>query len=94
MVTEQAALDIITGKESQFQHAFEAALPHLAGSPGCRSVQLLRGVEHPSRFLLLVEWNTIEDHTVGFRQSDAFKSWVAAVGPYFDGAPNVEHFAR
>jgi len=51
-----------------------------------------RGIENPDSFLLLVEWDRLEDHMVGFRESHAFTEWRAILGPYFAGAPAVEHY--
>jgi quinol monooxygenase YgiN len=53
---------------------------------------MTRGVETPTRFVLLVEWDSIEAHLENFRDSDRFPQWRALIGPYFDGAPQVEHF--
>ena len=52
-----------------------------------------KGLESPERYLLTIRWNTLEDHTVGFRGSPAFAQWRAIVGPYFAQPPHVEHFA-
>lgn len=53
---------------------------------------MTRSIESPSRFVLLIEWDSVEAHTVGFRESENFGRWRALLGPYFDGAPHVEHF--
>ena len=53
---------------------------------------MTRGVETPDRFVLLVEWDSVEAHTVNFRQTDRFTEWRAAIGPWFAGPPRVEHF--
>jgi heme-degrading monooxygenase HmoA len=49
-------------------------------------------VENPERYVLMIYWETLEDHTVGFRESAAFAEWRAIVGPYFAAPPQVEHF--
>jgi heme-degrading monooxygenase HmoA len=64
----------------------------VAATPGFRSARVTRGVESPSRFVLLIEWDSLEAHTVGFRESENFARWRSVVGPFFDGAPRVEHF--
>lgn len=93
MITEHAMIEIAPGKEGSFIAAFESARRHLDGSPGCQSARLLRGVESPSIFLLLVSWETLEDHVVTFRSSPAFSAWRDEVGPYFASGPEVVHFA-
>ena len=65
----------------------------LATTPGCRSVRMTRGVESPSRFVLLVEWDAVEAHEENFRATERFTTWRGAIGPYFAGPPLVEHFA-
>jgi heme-degrading monooxygenase HmoA len=83
---------VAAGQEEAFERAYETARPILAGTPGFISAHMHRGVENPSRFLFLVEWETIENHLVDFRQSDRFARWRALIGPYFDGPPQVDHF--
>lgn len=70
MILEVAILNIKPGRESAFEKAFGEAQPILAGMNGYRSHQLQRCVENSSRYILLVNWETLEDHTVGFRSSD------------------------
>jgi quinol monooxygenase YgiN len=53
---------------------------------------MTHGIESPSRFVLLVEWDSVEAHDQNFRATDRFGQWRAVIGPYFDGPPNVEHF--
>lgn len=92
MVTEHAVLDVTPGTGEEFLAAFPRGREVIAAAPGCRSVALQRCVETPDRFLLLVEWETLEDHTVGFRGSPAFGQWRAIVGPFFAAAPEVVHY--
>jgi heme-degrading monooxygenase HmoA len=94
MVLERAQFRIVPGREDEFEQAFGQAKLVIARSKGFVSATLSRGVESPSTFLLLVEWETLEDHTVGFRESPAFGEWRALIGHLFDGAPDVEHFAQ
>jgi heme-degrading monooxygenase HmoA len=91
MVLEIADFLIKDGDEGRFEAAYGTAVSFITSSPGCRSARLVRGVENPARFVLLVEWDTIEDHTDGFRGSPAFEQWRAAVGQYFAAPPTVEH---
>lgn len=89
---ERAMLRIVPGRVEEFLDAFPAGASVLTSAPGCRSVRLLQGIEDPTTFLLLVEWHTLEDHTVVFRESPLFTEWRSIVGPYFAEAPVVEHF--
>lgn len=78
-------------------HEFDAAIRHgvetvVSKSPGFRRYEVRRGIESPERYLLFIEWERLEDHTVGFRESPAFARWRAIVGPYFAQPPKVEHF--
>ena len=75
MITEQAVLDVRPGREAEFEAAFATAKAIIAASPGFVSLRLLRCIETPSRYLLLVEWETLEDHTEGFRKSAGYEEW-------------------
>ena len=92
MVLEIAEMPVLPGQEDGFVAAYREAVAELQASPGFRSVRVARGIESPSRFVLLVEWDDLEAHTVGFRESERFARWRALIGPFFDGAPRVEHF--
>jgi len=94
MVLERASLRITPGREDEFETAFAQARLVIAAAKGFVSATLSKGVESPSTFLLLVEWETLEDHTEGFRGSPAFDEWRGLIGHLFDGAPDVEHFAQ
>lgn len=93
MVIEVALIDVQQGREDEFASAYAEAKSLLATTPGCRSVRMTRGVETPTRFVLLVEWDSVEAHEENFRATDRFTRWRGLIGPYFDGAPRVEHFA-
>ena len=92
MVLEIADFAVLPGKEDEFVAAVREALAYVTDTPGCRSARVTRGVESPSRFVLLIEWDSLEAHSVGFRESENFPRWRSVVGPFFDGAPRVEHF--
>jgi heme-degrading monooxygenase HmoA len=92
MVLEVALIDITPGSEEAFAAAYKTAHPILATTPGCRSVRMTRGVESPSRFVLLVEWDSVEAHLQNFRDSERFTQWRGLIGPYFATPPLVEHF--
>lgn len=92
MVTEIADFAVLPGTEDKFADAVREGLALVSGTPGFRQARLTRCIETPTRFVLLIEWDTLEAHTVDFRESENFPRWRALVGPYFDGAPHVEHF--
>jgi heme-degrading monooxygenase HmoA len=93
MVLEVAQFDIVAGQEDGFAAAYREARPLVAQTPGCRSVRMTRGIETPTRFVLLIEWDSVEAHEVNFRQSERFPKWRGLIGPYFASPPHVEHFA-
>jgi len=92
MIIEFAQLTIRPGSEQQFEAAFPAAIKILGASKGYLSHELRRSMETPNRYALIVQWQTLEDHTVGFRGSPAFSQWRALIGPFFEAPPVVEHF--
>src|SRR5947209_4114762 len=94
MILERAELPVIAGQEAAFEAAFAEARPIIAGSPGCRAVTLSRCLERPSAYLLLVEWDSLEDHTDGFRGSPSYEQWRALLHHFYDPFPVVEHFER
>ena len=92
MVLEVALIDVHPGQEDEFAAAYRLGHPILAGTPGCRSVRMTRGIESPSRFVLLVEWDTVEAHNENFRGTERFEKWRGHIGPFFAQPPRVEHF--
>jgi heme-degrading monooxygenase HmoA len=91
MVLEVADIEVRPGAEDEFVAAYRGVRDVLTGTPGCRSVRMTRGVESPSRFVLLVEWDSVAAHEENFRASDRFTAWRGAIGPFFAGPPRVEH---
>jgi heme-degrading monooxygenase HmoA len=91
MIHEMAYIDVIPGKEAEFEQGVAAAVPIFHRARGCHGVSLHKTIEQPNRYLLLVDWDTVEDHMVHFRNSDDFQQWRSLVGPYFQGAPTVVH---
>jgi heme-degrading monooxygenase HmoA len=91
MVLEIADFAVRPGTEERFAAAYLEARELLAATPGFVSARLTRGIESPSRFVLLVEWQTVESHTVGFRESERFTQWRELIGQYFASDPKVEH---
>lgn len=92
MITEHALLPVSPGREAEFETAFAEARGIIAAMPGFRSLALSRSIESPSSYLLLVEWDTLEDHTVGFRTSPEYQRWRALLHHFYDPFPVVEHF--
>ncbi len=75
MILEVAILDVISGRESDFQRSFAEAREIISSMPGYISHELKRCIEKPSRYILLVNWEKLEDHTVGFRGSPQYQEW-------------------
>ena len=89
-----AILDVRRGEEEAFEAAFRRASPIIAGMTGYVSHQLQRCVETKNRYLLLVNWKTLEDHTVGFRGSAGYQEWKRLLHRFYDPFPTVEHYER
>jgi heme-degrading monooxygenase HmoA len=94
MILETAILNVRPGEEQAFEAAMRAAQPLIAATPGFISLRVHRCIETPNRYLLLVEWRTLEDHTVGFRQSDRYLRWRELLHHFYDPFPTVEHYAE
>ena len=92
MILEVAILDVIFGLESEFQAAFAEASPIISSMPGYISHQLQRCLEKQNRFLLLVHWETLGSHTVGFRSSERYQEWRKLLHHFYDPFPTVEHY--
>ena len=87
MILEHAVLDVVPGQQEEFEAAFDEARHIIAAMPGFRSLRLERCLERPTRYLLLVEWDSVEAHEQNFRASDRFGKWRAAIGPFFAAPP-------
>ena len=94
MILEHAVLDVVPGREADYEAAFAEARSIIASMPGFVSLRLERCIEVPNRYLLLVEWDTLEDHTVGFRGSAGYQRWRALLHPFYDPFPTVDHYAN
>jgi heme-degrading monooxygenase HmoA len=92
VILEHALLPVRPGLEDEFLAAFARAEPIISGMPGCRRVRLSRCLEDRSQFLLLVEWDRLEDHTVGFRESAEYRTWSELLHHFYDPFPTVLHF--
>ncbi len=93
MILEAAQLTIKPGREAAFEAAMRQARPLIEASPGFGGIEVRRCIERPNAYLLLVRWETLEDHTVGFRGSDRYQQWRALLHDFYDPLPTVEHFA-
>lgn len=93
MILEVAILDVRPGQESNFQRSFSEARKIISSMPGYISHELKRCIEKPSRYILLVNWEKLEDHTVGFRGSPDYQEWRALLHHYYDPFPEVEHYS-
>ncbi|MEO6895614.1 MAG: antibiotic biosynthesis monooxygenase [Caldimonas sp.] len=94
MILEVADIRIPPGKNAEFEVAIARGVTTvISKAAGFRSHKVQRGVESPERYLLMIEWATLENHTVDFRQGPLFPEWRAIVGPFFAQPPHVEHFA-
>ena len=92
MILEVAILDVRPGESSRFETAFRTAESIIASMPGHLGHELHRCVEAPDRYLLLVRWRSLEDHTVGFRGSPEYQRWKALLHHFYDPFPTVEHY--
>jgi heme-degrading monooxygenase HmoA len=92
MILEAAILDVIVGKEREFEAVFAKASPIIASMDGYISHQLQHCIEAPNRYLLLVHWKTLEAHTVGFRGSEKYLEWKKLLHHFYDPFPVVQHY--
>ena len=94
MILEHALLPVKAGQEAQFEAAFAEARPIIASMPGFISLALHKGIENPATYLLLVEWETVEHHEDGFRQSPEYQQWRELLHRFYEPFPVVEHFSQ
>jgi heme-degrading monooxygenase HmoA len=92
VITEHALLPVIPGREDEFEIAFAEARAIITAMPGCRGLSLSRSIESPRTYLLLVEWEHLEDHTTGFRQSEQYQVWRGLLHHFYEPFPLVEHY--
>jgi len=93
MILEVAILDVKPDQSEAFERVFAQAQEIISGMPGYVSHQLQKCVERPARYLLLVNWQTLEDHTVGFRESEQYQQWRTLLHHFYDPFPEVEHYS-
>jgi heme-degrading monooxygenase HmoA len=92
MPLEHALLDVVAGREREFEAAFREAREIIVQQPGFLWLRLERCLERPTRYLLLVEWERLEDHTEGFRKSHGYARWRELLHHFYDPFPEVLHF--
>jgi len=93
MILEIAEIRIAPGRQAAFDEAIQRALATVASqAKGMRGYKVNKCIESPERYVLQIFWDTLEDHTVGFRQGPLFAQWRAIIGPFFASPPVVEHF--
>jgi heme-degrading monooxygenase HmoA len=93
-ILECALLDVKPGQSDAFEAAFAKAQAIISASPGYLSHELQRCVENPNRYLLLVRWRRLEDHTEGFRKSAPYQEWKKLLHHFYDPFPTVEHYEQ
>lgn len=94
MILEVAILNIRAGQAAEFEAAFTGAAHLISSMPGYVSHELQKCIENPDRYILLAYWETLEAHTVGFRQSPEYQEWKQLLHHFYDPFPVVEHFER
>jgi len=93
MILEVADIRIAAGQQAAFDEAIQRGIATVVSkAKGFRGFKVNKGIESPERYVLMIFWDTLEDHTVGFRQGPLFAQWRAIVGPFFAQPPQVEHF--
>ena len=92
MILEHALLTVRPGEQDRFESDFARARRLIAASPGFRGLRLSRCLERGTGYLLLVEWDRLEDHTEGFRGSAAYQEWRALLHHFYDPFPVVQHY--
>lgn len=94
MILESAMLQVKLGETERFEAAFAEASAIISSMPGYRSHELHACIEEECKYLLLVRWDALEDHTIGFRGSEQYQEWKRLLYHFYDPFPTVEHFRR
>jgi len=92
MILEVALLNVISGKENKFENDFVTAGQYIGSTKGYIKHSLKKCIEQQGKYILFVEWETLEDHTIGFRQSAQYQDWKKLLHHYYDPFPVVEHY--
>ena len=94
MILEIATLNVIQGKGEAFEEAFTEAQEIIVTMDGYISHQLQKSIDIPNQYVLLVNWKTLESHTIGFRESEQYQEWKALLHHFYDPFPTVEHYKK
>lgn len=94
MITEHVLLPVNPGLEGEFEEAFASARLIIASMSGFRGLTLSRGIESPSSSLLLVSWDSVDAHEVGFRGSPEYQEWKRMLHHFYDPFAVVEHYSE
>jgi heme-degrading monooxygenase HmoA len=94
MILEAAILNVKTGQGKAFEAVLREALPLIEATPGFLGIEVRPCVERPDQYLLLVRWEKLEDHTIGFRESGRYPKWRAALHGFYDPFPTVLHYGE
>jgi heme-degrading monooxygenase HmoA len=94
MILEVATLNVRAGQGDEFESAFRQASPIIASMPGYLGHDLHRCLEVDDKYLLLVQWQTLDDHTIGFRESAEYQTWKALLHHFYDPFPIIEHYEQ
>lgn len=92
MILEVAILDVKPGSEKNFELSFNQAQAIISSMKGCVAHQLQKSIEKQNRYILLVKWETLADHTKGFRGSPEYQQWKKLLHHYYEPFPEVEHY--
>ncbi len=93
MILELADIRIAPGRQAEFDEAIQRGVETvISKAKGFQGYKVNKGIESPERYILQIFWETLENHTIDFRESPAFADWRAIVGPFFAAPPVVEHF--
>jgi heme-degrading monooxygenase HmoA len=94
LILEHALLSVKPGEEAPFETAFRQATGIISQMPGFRGLTLSKCLERENTYLLLVRWEQLEDHTVGFRESEQYQGWRSLLHHFYEPFPTVEHFEQ
>jgi heme-degrading monooxygenase HmoA len=94
MILEHAILDVAPERTADYERALAEALPFIAATPGFIDLEVRPCLERPGRYLLLVRWESVEAHEVGFRRSERYQHWRALLHGFYDPFPTVEHYGE
>jgi heme-degrading monooxygenase HmoA len=92
LILEAVMLQVKQGMEEEYEEVFQEASKIISSMPGYITHELQRCMEEKGKYLLLVKWETLEDHTIGFRQSKEYQEWKNNLHHFYDPFPTVEHF--